>query len=135
MRILTGTLAAMIASVGFASTAQTVDCANAYTQQDMNACAAQDFAAADRDLNAAYGEARAAMRLIDADLSASERGAEAALRDAQRAWITFRDNACLAEGFQMRGGSAEPLLVFGCKERLTQQRASDLWSLAAGLEG
>ncbi|MDR7125010.1 lysozyme inhibitor LprI family protein [Pseudotabrizicola sp. 4114] len=135
MRILT--VAAVVFAAGFAGAAhaQSVDCDNAMTQMDMNACAANAFDAADKDLNAAYARARAAMRRIDGELDASQAGGETALRDAQRAWITFRDNACLTEGFQMRGGSAEPLLVFGCKARLTEQRAQDLWTLAAGIEG
>lgn len=135
MRIMT--VMAVVFGAGFAGAAQaqTVDCDNAITQMDMNVCAANAFNAADKDLNAAYARARSAMRRIDGELSASQAGAETALRDAQRAWITFRDNACLAEGFQMRGGSAEPLLVFGCKARLTEQRAQDLWTLATGIEG
>lgn len=128
---------ALVCAAGFAGVAQAqaVDCPNAMTQSEMNACAARDFEAADSDLNAAYARARTAMRRLDAELAAGQAGAELALRDAQRAWITFRDTACVAEGFVMRGGSAEPLLVFGCKARLTQQRAQDLWALAAGIEG
>jgi uncharacterized protein YecT (DUF1311 family) len=49
-----------------------------------------------------------------------------ALREAQRAWITFRDKACEAEGFAMRGGSAEPLLVYGCMRQLTEERTGHL---------
>lgn len=115
--------------------AQDVDCENAMTQIDMNFCAQEDFARADDDLNEAYGRARDAMRDIDSYLDADLQGAEEALRDAQRAWITFRDTACAAEGFMMRGGSAEPLLVYGCMARLTDHRTEDLETLAAGAEG
>ena len=115
--------------------AQELDCEAAMTQSEMNACAAQEFALADADLNEAYAAARRALRAVDADLPSDLRGGEVALRDAQRAWITFRDKACAAEGFQMRGGSAEPLLVYGCKARLTDQRAEALWDLAAGFDG
>jgi uncharacterized protein YecT (DUF1311 family) len=115
--------------------AQAADCDDAMTQMEMNDCAAEEFAAADADLNAAYQEARAAMQQIDRNLDASQRGAESALRAAQRAWISFRDAACAAEGFQMRGGSAEPLVIYGCLSRLSEQRAQDLWDIAAGLDG
>jgi uncharacterized protein YecT (DUF1311 family) len=115
---------------GAAARAQEAGCEDAITQREMNDCAAQDFTAADQELNEAYGAARAALRLIDRSLLPDDRGAEAALRDAQRAWITFRDNACAAEGFRMRGGSAEALLVYSCMTRLTNQRIDDLWSLA-----
>lgn len=99
------------------------------TQRDMNACAAADLARVDEDLNAAYADARAAMRLRDAGLSADQTGAEIALRDAQRAWISFRDLACAAEGFVVRGGSIEPLVVLMCKTRLTEARIADLRGL------
>ncbi|MDO8883437.1 MAG: lysozyme inhibitor LprI family protein [Pseudotabrizicola sp.] len=135
MRVLVLSVIASVAGFASVGQAQSLDCNNAMTQRDMNACAALEFEAADKDLNAAYGQARNAMRRMDAELMASQRGAEVALRDAQRAWITFRDNSCTAEGFQMRGGSAEPLLVLGCKARLTVVRAADLWTLAAGVEG
>lgn len=70
------------------------------------------------------------MRAIDADLPAARRGAEVALRDGQRAWITFRDQACLAEAYVFAGGSAQPMVYSGCQARLTEQRAADLWDLA-----
>lgn len=122
-------LAIVMLSAG-AATAQDVDCTNAQTQQEMNACAEQDWMDADADLNAAYGEAIAIMQLYDEDLPKSEKGAEANLRAAQRAWVTFRDAACAAEGYAMHGGSAEPLLIYGCRARLTQQRAVELRMLA-----
>jgi uncharacterized protein YecT (DUF1311 family) len=100
-------------------------------QQEMNACAEQDWMDADADLNAAYRAAMAVMKGYDADLAKSERGAEANLRNAQRAWITYRDAACAAEGYAMHGGSAEPLLIYGCRARLTEQRAEDLRLLTA----
>jgi uncharacterized protein YecT (DUF1311 family) len=108
-----------------------IDCTNTVMQQEMNACAEQDWMDADADLNAAYRAAMAVMKGYDADLAKSERGAEANLRNAQRAWITYRDAACAAEGYAMHGGSAEPLLIYGCRARLTEQRAEDLRLLTA----
>ena len=51
------------------------------------------------------------------------------MREAQRAWITFRDNACAAEGYAMKGGSAEPLVVYGCMRTLTLERTAHLTSM------
>lgn len=103
------------------------------TQVEMNACAAAELARVDADLNAAYAEARSAMRQRDAsqtaDQTADQTGAERTLRDAQRAWIAYRDLACAAEGFLVRGGSIEPLVVLMCKTRLTQTRVDDLRGL------
>jgi len=124
---------AMLAAVPAA--AQDIDCATAEAQQDLNWCAEQDWQAADADLNAAYQAAKAALDSWDAELSPELQGGAQALLQAQRAWITYRDAACTAEGFPMRGGSAEPLLVYGCMSRLTAQRATDLWTLAEDLGG
>lgn len=111
--------------------AQDVDCANAEAQVELNFCAEAEFLEADDDLNLAYSDARDLMRQIDADLSAEERGAEVALRDGQRAWITFRDETCLAESYVFAGGSAQPMVYSGCQARLTQQRAAVLWDLVS----
>lgn len=108
-----------------------VDCANAVAQMEMTFCAERDWQAADADLNRAYAAARGLMRQIDANLPRDQRGAEENLKEAQRAWITFRDKACAAEGYLMHGGSAEPMVIYGCMAHLTQQRAADLWSLSA----
>jgi uncharacterized protein YecT (DUF1311 family) len=112
--------------------AQQVDCATASVQFELNFCAEQDFLAADADLNAAYRAARDMMRQLDAGLPVAERGAEVALRDGQRAWITFRDQACLAEAYVWHGGSGQPMIYSGCQARVTAARAGDLWALAEG---
>ena len=110
--------------------AQEVDCALAETQQDMNLCAQQDWQAADAGLNAAYAQAMILMTDIDADLPEDEQGAARNLRNAQRSWIAFRDAACAAEAYMMHGGSAQPLLLYGCMARLTTARVLDLEQLA-----
>lgn len=109
--------------------AQEVDCANAMAQVELTYCAEQDWLTVDATLNAAYKAARQEMRNIDASLPAAERGAEMQLRDAQRAWVSFRDAACAAEGYLMYGGSAEPMVIYGCRARLTEARIADLRGL------
>jgi uncharacterized protein YecT (DUF1311 family) len=105
------------------------DCAAAMDQATLNQCAYQDWQAADADLNAAYRQALALLQAWDADLPDDLRGGATALKEAQRAWITFRDKACEAEGFAMRGGSAEPLLIYGCMRQVTEDRARQLWAM------
>lgn len=111
--------------------AQTPDCTNPMTQIEMTYCAEQDWMTADKDLNAAYREARDAMRELDAAVP-GERGAEGHLLEAQRAWITLRDAHCAAEGWKMHGGSAEPMLIYGCRARMTRARTVELRDLAVG---
>lgn len=125
-----GCVAALTAAPALAL-AQDVDCAAAEVQMELTYCAEQDWLAADADLNAAYGVARKLMQGIDADLEASQRGAADYLRDGQRAWVTFRDATCAAEGYTMHGGSAEPMVIYGCRARLTEQRTADLAAMAA----
>lgn len=119
---------AMIA-LPYGPTAQTIDCANPQTQIDMTQCASNDYEAADARLNAAYGPAIAYMASIDADLDPADQGAEAALREGQRAWITFRDANCTAEGYSVHGGTMEGMVILMCNTRLTLARAEDLEAL------
>lgn len=116
-------LAVRIASPALA---QDIDCETAMAQQELNACAEQDWEAADADLNDAYKRAMAEMKDMDANMPEDLQGAADALRDAQRAWITYRDANCLHAGFPMRGGSAEPLLVYGCMAQMTEDRTAEL---------
>lgn len=109
--------------------ARAQDCAEAMTQSDINACIYADWQAADAELNAAWKAAMALMRSIDDDLPEDEKGAAAQLRNGQKAWITFRDATCAAEGYLMHGGSAEPMLIYGCMARLTTERSTDLRAL------
>lgn len=111
--------------------AQEVDCANATAQVEMTACAEQDWKAADAKLNAAYKEAMAAMKQTDQQLDPADQGAALALRDAQRAWVGFRDATCAAEGWAYHGGSAEPMVIYACRARVTQSRAEELVNMAA----
>ena len=111
--------------------AQDVDCANAQARLELTYCAEQDWMTADAALNDAYQAAMAAMQQVDAGLEAKDRGAVVNLRAAQRAWIIFRDAACAAEGYPMHGGSAEPMVIYACRARLTDQRAEDLGYLGA----
>jgi uncharacterized protein YecT (DUF1311 family) len=123
-------LSALLVLLAVPASAQEVDCANPTFQMEMTYCAEQDWNRADAELNAAYKEARARMQALDAGLPADQRGAAEYLKQAQRAWIEFRDAACAAEGYTMHGGSAEPMVIYSCRARLTEQRSADLRALA-----
>jgi uncharacterized protein YecT (DUF1311 family) len=122
-------LAALLCLLGAPATAQEVDCANAMAQQELNICAEQDWQKADKDLNITYNEVMAEMKAMDEGMPEELQGAEAALRKAQRAWVAFRDANCEAAGFEMRGGSAEALLVYGCLRQMTVDRTKELAEL------
>jgi uncharacterized protein YecT (DUF1311 family) len=106
------------------------DCRDPQTQVEMNACAARDFEIADRALNIAYREAVAGARADDSELDRQvdqRPTSEAVLREAQRAWVTFRDAHCTLEGYQdARGGSMEPMSYNSCRTALTRARTAQL---------
>lgn len=114
--------------------AQDVDCSVAETQIELTFCAEQEWMAADVELNAAYKAAMAVIRRIDVTLGEGKTG-EGYLRQAQRDWVAFRDNACAAEAYPMHGGSAEPMLIYSCRARLTQERVMGLYYITELGEG
>ena len=97
-----------------ASTADTCD--KAYTQTDMNKCAAAKLAVEDQKLNQSY---RDFQRLLDS----SEKKE---LKAVQLAWIDFRDKACQLSAQSVRGGSVYPMVLNDCLTTYTKQRRMQL---------
>ena len=106
--------------------AQDVDCVTAEVQVEMTFCAEQAWIAADEALNAEYQAAVEVMQRVDANLGEGDHAAEDFLRQAQRDWVAFRDNACAAEAYPLHGGSAEAMVIYGCRARLTVERTQGL---------
>lgn len=102
-------------------------------QSEMNICAFNDFLEADRALNAQWKSAAAMMKQRDKNSARhnDERlGYFDALLESQRNWLKFRDSQCQVEGYYVRGGSMEPMVVSGCRTRLTTERTKQLANLA-----
>ena len=108
------------------------NCDDPQSQHEMNACAATDFEKADAELNVAWAEALADARVADAELDRDNDQrptTEAKLREAQRAWIVFRDAHCTVVGYdEARGGSMEPMVYDGCRAAVTRERTAQLRS-------
>lgn len=105
------------------------NCDNATTQIDINACMAQDYRTADDELNRQWVLNVAAAKAQDKTRVAKtdkRPGYYATLLESQRAWLKFRDAQCRIEGYAMRGGSAEPMVVSGCLAGLTRERSKQL---------
>ncbi len=94
---------------------------NATNNHAMIQCTHKELAYQDARLNRYY---KRAMRRLEPD-------EKKRLRKAQRAWIAFRDLECEFEGRQMRGGSAEPLLIGGCLVDMTWKRADELQAIVS----
>ncbi|WP_431300045.1 lysozyme inhibitor LprI family protein [Tabrizicola sp. BL-A-41-H6] len=119
-------LAALFIVLAAPVAGQEVDCTAAITQMEMNYCAEQDWSKADTGLNQAYQMAMADLKQALAERPEDLTKETTLLRDAQRAWIAFRDANCAVAGYPMRGGSAEPLLIYACLRGMTLARTEDL---------
>lgn len=120
---------ACLASLVTPAAAQDPICANPPDQMTMTDCAYQEWKTADAELNSVYKRVMGMLKDQDDQLDDAQRGGPEALRDAQRAWITFRDKTCEAEGFAMRGGTAEPMVVGFCLTRITRERIAHLYGM------
>ncbi len=93
-----------------------VPCANAQTQAEMNICAGKEYKTADANLNRVYQQ-------LVAMLGADEK---VQLKDAQTAWIKFRDLHCEFVGDQYKGGSIRPMIYGLCLADVTRNRTTEL---------
>ena len=108
---------------------QEYNCEDPRNQAEMNRCAALDFERADAELNMLWREVIAGAREADREINREYDEAptsEDVLRQAQRAWISFRDGHCTYEGHEARGGSMESMLYNGCRARVTRERIAQL---------
>ncbi|WP_460152191.1 lysozyme inhibitor LprI family protein [Pseudomonas sp. S2_B07] len=103
-----------LAPVLFTSMAFAVDCDNATDQATMNQCAAQQNAAADKELNALYQQITTRLQ--------AEPERKKLLVGAQRAWVAFRDAECKFSASGVEGGSVYPLIYSSCTTDLTKAR-------------
>lgn len=116
-------------ALAFAAASTGANCDNATTQVDINACMAQDYRTADAELNrqwvlnVAAAKAQDKTRIAQTD---KRPGYYVTLLESQRSWLKFRDAQCRIEGYAMRGGSAEPMVVSGCLAGLTRERSKQL---------
>jgi uncharacterized protein YecT (DUF1311 family) len=79
-------------------------------------CERSEYRRQDQGLNAVYKQ-------LESKLDPS---GKSKLRDAQRAWIAFRDSQCAYERSREDGGTLAPVLEASCLKRLTGQRVQDL---------
>ena len=109
-------LALLAGGVQAAADAGPDDCNPDGNQQQLNACAARDFRAADAALNIRYGEV---MKTLSPQM-------RVALRTEQRTWLKGRDPACKRASKANEGGSIWPLVFNSCLEKSTRQRTTEL---------
>jgi uncharacterized protein YecT (DUF1311 family) len=92
------------------------DCAAAMSQTEMSICAGDEHKAADVELTKVYH---------DLMMKASESG-KISLRDAERAWIFYRDKECSFATTGTSGGSVHPMVLSQCLTQKTNARIAEL---------
>ena len=117
----------------FAAAAATADedCGD-LAQQPMNLCELRNFERADAAMNAQWKKTLAALKEMDRELDRTydkDPGYYETTLAAQRAWLTYREQHCMAVSFEARGGSMSPMLDSGCKLQLTRERTKQLKEL------
>jgi uncharacterized protein YecT (DUF1311 family) len=86
------------------------------SQAEASGCAHREFQAADAELNKAYNRLAG---ILDAD-------EKALLKEAELAWIKYRDSNCTFESSQYAGGTMRPMIESFCLARVTRARTAEL---------
>lgn len=114
----------VLALLGNVAHAGDIKCKPDGNQMEMNQCAADDYAAADKKLNNTW---KALMKHLKDDKPSTDK-----LRAAQKAWIAFRDAevaaqfACAEGDMRVCWGSMYPMLYNAALQELTEERTGRL---------
>jgi uncharacterized protein YecT (DUF1311 family) len=119
MRILLAASLLVLSILPASAQGTKIDCSNAVTQVEMDRCASSQYKAVDADLNKVYKQV----------LGMVQTQAKDKLRQAQRAWVNYRDRHCQTVGAQAEGGSMQPLLITSCLTELAAARIAELEKL------
>jgi uncharacterized protein YecT (DUF1311 family) len=109
-------------------------CAALAAQPGFDTCYADEFKSSDQDMNHMY---RAALVVLGKDLDEAHTRSDndqvtfdtkaiAGLKDAQAAWVKYRDLHCSAAGQQYQGGSIEPTVITRCMILTTRHRTEEI---------
>lgn len=93
-----------------------VPCSEANTQAEMNICAGKEYKTADAALNRVYQQL---VGMLDS-------AGKDQLKEAQTAWIKYRDANCDFVGDQYKGGSIRPMIYGLCLADVTRNRTAEL---------
>jgi len=110
------------------------DCETTVNQGEMNECALIAYRAADAALNRQWAITLAAVRRRDqsdtAPIGMGSGPAEPRLRDAQRAWIVYRDSHCDSRYPYGSTGQLDYMMNVSCLTQLTLARTEQLEQIA-----
>ncbi|GAA0784938.1 DUF1311 domain-containing protein [Roseibium denhamense] len=120
---------------GSAAAQQAIDCGYPLNNNERTYCAEEALEQAEEDLGSAYQQALVVMAQTDETLPDHLKGSENALKDAQDAWLVFRDKDCTAYAKPFRAGTQGQMTFLGCMIISTQQRAEQLLAMAEDYGG
>lgn len=98
----------------------------------MRECSNRETAVWDERLNKAYRAFLDQNGDVDAERNGKKMKGADLIRDAERAWLTFRDKQCDVTGLPMEGGTGAYVLIDGCYLDQTAQHALWLESITEG---
>lgn len=106
----------IVAAAHWSSLAVAKECSGLDTQTAMNLCEGENFKQADAELNATYAK-------LVSKISAT---GQSKLREAQKAWIKYRDAQCEFNTMGTMGGSIHSMMLWQCLSDLTAQQTKRL---------
>ena len=113
--------------VGAASSNCMIETGHGFTTFGMAECTSRETEEWDRLLNEEYGLLRAKLDAEDAaETTEGFLDRSDALRDAQRAWIAYRDAECSLQWSRFQGGTMRTLIGAGCVLDFTARRTIEL---------
>jgi uncharacterized protein YecT (DUF1311 family) len=94
---------------------------------ELDQCVGTAFKAADKELNAIWPKVLAAIDSMKGDMPDDAiKDWKATMIEAQRAWVTFKENDCGAIQYEWYGGSGASLAETTCLYHHTADRVADL---------
>ena len=100
----------------FAQKPKPKPCEDAQTQADMNICWGNEYKKADATLNKTYQQLAT---MLDEE-------AKPQLKNAENAWLKYRDANCEFVADQYKGGSIRPMIAAICLADVTNNRTTEL---------
>ncbi len=91
-------------------------CADAQSQGEMNICWGKEYKVADAKLNKTYQDF----------MSKLDESEKTQLKNAQFAWLKYRDTNCEFVADQYKGGSMRPMIAAICLADVTNNRTTEL---------
>ncbi len=115
----------VIISLFLATNAFALDCDNAITTLDMNACAKQEQEKVENELNLVYKQVIKSLSVPDTEVIKYSK-VKSNLIQAERSWVKFRKADCDATYSLHQSGSIRNLMYLGCMQSHAEQRIEQL---------